>query len=143
MRTWVNVLLQLGAFVAFFALRLSAGGWLLIFYIVTVIGPVVTLAPLVTALVTAGRGRLPKRVWLPFAVAAAALVGAGALIADFGDAPGAFIPVVGEVAEDSGLMYLSTAGWVFALAFVVSVVWILVAVSETRKGRPAEAGRPS
>ncbi|MBC6446426.1 hypothetical protein [Actinokineospora xionganensis] len=133
---------RLAAVVLFLALRLSADGWLLVIYLFTVIGPVLTLAPLFFAIRTAKRGTLPSDLAAPFVAAAVSLVGAGLLVADYGDTPTARIPVLGStrVGSDSALMALDAVGWLFVLGFIGSVVWIFVAVrmagppAPTRKG---------
>ncbi|WP_133794198.1 hypothetical protein [Actinokineospora alba] len=133
---------QLAAVVLFLALRLSAGGWLLVIYLFSIIGPIVTLVPLFFAIKTARRETLPSGVAAPFVTAAVSLVGAGLLVADFGDSAWGSIPVLGDtlVGSGSALMALDSLGWLFVLGFVGSVVWIFVAVSAaepapvTRKG---------
>lgn len=142
MRTSVNVTVQLAAVVLFLALRLSAGGWLLAFYLFSIFAPIITLVPLFFAIKTARRETLPSGVAAPFVTAAVSLVGAGLLVADFGDSAWGRIPVLGDtlVGKDSALMALDSLGWLFVLGFLGSVVWIFVAVREaepapvTRKG---------
>lgn len=142
MRTSVNVTVQLAAVVLFLGLRLAAGGWLLVFYLFSIFAPIITLVPLFLAIKTALRETLPSGVAAPFVTAAVSLVGAGLLVADFGDSAWGRIPILGDtkVGRDSALMALDSLGWLFVLGFLASVVWILVAVSAaepaplTRKG---------
>lgn len=142
MRPSVNVTVQLAAVVLFLGLRLSAGGWLLVIYLFSIIGPIVTLVPLFFAIKTARRGTLRSGVAAPFVTAAVSLVGAGLLVADFGDSPTGWIPVLGDtkVGTDSALMALDSLGWLFVLGFLGSVVWIFVAV---RGAEPAPLTRKS
>lgn len=132
MRTSVNVTVQLAAVVLFLGLRLSAGGWLLVIYLFSIIGPIVTLVPLFFAIKTARRGTLPSGVAAPFVTAAVSLVGAGLLVADFGDSAWGRIPVLGDtkVGSGSALMALDSLGWLFMLGFIGSVVWIFGAVRD-------------
>jgi hypothetical protein len=129
-RTSVNVTVQLAAVVLFLSLRLSSGGWLLVIYLFSVIGPVITLVPLFFAIKTAKRGTLPSGLAAPFVAAAASLVGAGLLTADFGDSAMGWIPVLGDtkIDPDSALMALDSLGRLFVFGFLGSVVWIFMAV---------------
>lgn len=136
MRTSVNVWVQVGALVVFLGLRVSTPGWMLVFLVVTGLPLVFALTPLITALVVRKRRVLPRPVAAPFVAAAVTLVLAGALVADFGDTDEVRVPIlVGQVFhyDDPLSSALNTAGFGCVALYVVSVVWMLVAVIPRRK----------
>jgi hypothetical protein len=130
MRTSVNLALQLAAIAVATVLRFAQPGWLLLFFVLYVIGPVLLLQQVVLAAVAMRRPRiLPASVATPFGIAAASLVTANLLIADVGDGPRLRSPlelVAGYVPEA-----LQSLGWVLLVIWAGSLVWANVALCVT------------
>lgn len=125
---------QLVALGCFAVLRLATPGWMLLIFLVTLIGPAVVLAPSILAAVTARRGPLEPAVTAPFVTAAVCLVVAGALVPEFDDQR-SYTPLLSLFADapatSSQVADLGTVGMIAGLGLLVTVVWAVVAVAVT------------
>lgn len=145
MRTATNITIQLAALAVFAALRLAVPGWMLLIFILSLVGPVLVLVPAGMAIAVVRRGRLERSVAAPFLTAAITLVIAGALVPDLDDQRG-YIPIISGAPPTPVDDALSFVGSVAALGFIGAVVWIIVAVVVTRRRRTAggpDSGRPA
>jgi hypothetical protein len=135
MRTGWNVVLQCLAVLLFVGLRLAAPGWLFVFFVLTVLGPVLALLPLGLAIGTARRGLLVRSVAVPFCVGAGLLVVIGALLPDSGEQHD-FVPLAALLGRDdlsrSVMDAAWTGGWVLVLAYLAVLTWLVVVVARTR-----------
>jgi hypothetical protein len=145
MRTGWNVALQCLAVLLFVGLRLAAPGWLFVFFVLTVVGPVLALLPLGLAIGTAHRGVLARSVAVPFCVGASLLVVIGALLPDSGEQRD-FVPLAALFGRDhlsrSVVDAGRTGGWVLLPAYLATLAWLVVAVARTR-GRTRQNSRRS
>lgn len=134
MRASANVVLQIGAVVAFGILRLLSPGWLLLILIVTVVGPLVTMVPPALSLVTMRRRVLPGALTAPFVACAALLLVAGATMPDAGDAESnlALWTLVGDGSPVPDVF--GAVGMAATLGYLASVVWLIVALARTGAG---------
>jgi len=134
----LNIAVQLTALGLAAVLRLTAPGWLLIIFVVSLIGPAIALAPLSFAL-RQGPDRLRAPVAIPFVGTAACLVAAAACVPETDDQRD-FVPLLELVRPGNGLHHpaaeaLSTVGWVAVLGVFVGVVWIAAALGRARTAR--------
>jgi hypothetical protein len=136
MRTGWNVALQCLAVLLLVGLRLAAPGRLFVFFVITVVGPVLALLPLGLAIGTARRRVLERKTALPFCVGAGLLVAMGARVPDSGEQRD-FVPLAALFGRDdlsrSLMDAVWTGGWVLVLAYLATLVWIVVAVARTRQ----------
>jgi hypothetical protein len=134
MRTGSNVALQCLAVALFVGLRLAAPGWLFVFFVLTVVGPVLALLPLGLAIGTARRGPAREHAAVPFCVGAGLLAVIGALVPDSGDDRD-FVPLAALLGRDdlprSVMDAAWTGGWALVLAYLATLVWLVVAVART------------
>lgn len=91
-----NVWLQAGAFAAFWALRLLTPGWLLFAFGLTIVGPVLTITPLILSAVALRHDALPPMLAAPFIVCAASLLAIGLFTSEV-DQNATRIPVFGRL----------------------------------------------
>jgi hypothetical protein len=136
MRTGSNVALQCVAVLLFVGLRLAAPGWLFVFFVITIIGPVLALLPLGLVIGTARRRVLARSVAVPFCVTAGLLVVIGALMPDSGEQRD-FVPLAALLGGDDlprPVMDAAwTGGWVLVLAYLATLGWLVVAIARTRQ----------
>jgi hypothetical protein len=136
MRTSVNLRVQVVVLLVFLALRFSAPGWMLVILIMTGVPLLFAITPTIAAIVVRKRRVLGPAESAPFLCAAVSMVLAGALVADFGDTEEVRVPILfGQVFhyDDTVVDALNTAGMVCVAAYVVSVVWLLVALAVTSR----------
>ena len=136
MRTSVNLWVQVVVLVVFLALRVSTPGWMLVILVVTAVPLLFAVTPLIAAIVVRRRRVLGPAETAPFLAAATAMLLAGALVADFDDTEEVRVPILfGQVFhyDDAVVDTLDTAGMLCVAAYVVSVVWLLVALTVTAR----------
>jgi len=138
MRTFNNAALQFAVLACFIALRLSTPGWWLVIFVGTVVGPLLALVPIITAVVTVRRGRHRPAVQAPYLACAVTLVTTGALFPDFGDVGGWRVPILHLFAPraeypEATVLALGTVGEVAAVAYVASLAWLVVALMLTAR----------
>ncbi|MEQ3550583.1 hypothetical protein WIS52_08895 [Pseudonocardia nematodicida] len=146
MRTGWNVLLQIGALVAFLGLRVLAPGWFLVIVVITIVPAVLLLVPTVLSLVVIRRRVLTRAVSAPFVACAATLVLTGLVMPDFGDtADSVRAPVqvlLGISAPDVATL-LQVPGMLFVLGWIASLLWLCVAlIATSRMARRRRAPAP-
>lgn len=151
MSTRGNVALQAGAVVAFAVLRLTAGGWNTVLFVITVVGPALLLVPPSLALGALRRRRLRPAVAVPFVWTAVWLVIGGAIYPDFADSQGSWLPIHVLIGADSRTNPVGQApewativGNVALLSYIAGVVWTVGALILTREPRQPDkpkAGR--
>jgi hypothetical protein len=136
MRTSANLWTQVVALVVFLALRFSSPGWMLVILIMTGVPLLFAVTPAIAAVVVRGRRVLGPAETAPFLCAAASMVLAGALVAEFGDTEEVRVPILfGQVfgPDDAVVDVLNTAGLLCVACYVVSVAWLLVALAVTAR----------
>ncbi|MGI5130263.1 hypothetical protein ACQEVB_25910 [Pseudonocardia sp. CA-107938] len=125
MRSSINLAVQAAVLIAVLLMRAAQPGWLLIIFVLTVVGPVIVLAQVVVAVFALRSRRLPVAVAVPFAVAAASLLAANLLLADMDDArefPSPLETVVGPLPDATDV------GGPLLLVWAAAIVWVLVAM---------------
>lgn len=136
MRTSTNIVLQIAAVAAAVGLRLARPGWMLIAAVLLVV-PVLGIGlPLVLALATAHRDRLPRWVAVPFVSAAATLVVAAATLPETDDATG-WVPLLEVLGlpQPPDTSIADLVGTLAVCGFVGALVWTGVALAATRAHR--------
>ncbi len=123
MRTRDNLILQCVVVAAFIALRFTSPGWLLIIGVFTGL-ILLAFVPIALAIWVYRCGQLDAATTAAFLGMAASLLVTGALVGDYADAPGTYIPLlmlsgVGEVGNDSDWLFASQIGSYCALAYLV------------------------
>lgn len=146
-RTMWNIALQVAAVLCFLYLRLDAQGWVITLFVFFVVGPLLVLVPVVTAIATFGRGRLEWPVQAPFLATAVCMVTAAALFQEVTDraSRSSFVPLVEVLSPGTELPIATTkalwsVGEFAVLGYLGAVVWLLVAVVVT--GRRVRASSP-
>lgn len=145
MRTESNVVLQIAALVVALLLRVAAPGILLIFFVASLIGPALLLAPSGLALGLLRRRVLPAALAVPFVACAVTLVLAALTFPDTDDAHG-YAPLSELLGHGERLPELYyEVGHGAALGWLGSLVWLLVALAVVHRPgrRPAGPGDPS
>lgn len=136
----MNLALQITAVTVATALRLAQPGWLVVMFVLSVVGPLLLLGQLVLGGVAMRRPQLPACVATPFVVATASLVTANLLIADAGDGPRLLSPL--ELVTGVLPAGVQGVGWFLLLVWVASVVWALAALSVTWPRLPVTHPQP-
>jgi len=138
MRTGWNVALQLGVLVVAVALRFLAPGWMLVVLVFTVVGPVIMLVPPVLSLVVLRWRTLPRSVAAPFLAAAGSLLLTALVLPDVADAPPGGTPILELLGIQAAPDWAWSAGMVLIGAYLVSVVWLAVALGIAAAQRRAQ-----
>ncbi|CRK60116.1 hypothetical protein [Alloactinosynnema sp. L-07] len=133
MRTSANLVIQIAALVMFFAFRVIGPGYLFMVFVVSVVGPFIAGTATLLAGSVRGRERLARRAAVPFMVAAAALVVAGACVADETGSAREPLPIAilltGEGARyQDALWTLDAVGWLAVAVYLAALVWTAVAL---------------
>lgn len=128
----VNLALQVAALVAAIGLRAAHAGLVTHFLLITLVGPLLALAPVVLALAALRRRRLPAPLAVPFVVCAIALVAASALAPDI--AAGArWVPGLDMIGvRPHRIIGMDIVGRVLAVGYVLALTWTAVAFIRTR-----------
>jgi hypothetical protein len=142
MRSSINIALQTTVLVAATLMRFAQPGWLLITFVISIVGPVLVAGHVVLAITALNAPRLPRAVAVPFLVAATSLLAANLLLADVTD--GDRIPSPLETVTGFLSMELQGVGFVLLLVWGGSVVWIMVAMLVKRAAfRRVPVGSPA
>ncbi|WP_283139898.1 hypothetical protein [Rhizohabitans arisaemae] len=113
-------------------------GWLLLFFILTVIGPVILLTHLVTALVAARQAALSPLASWGWGLTAFFLLLVGLVLPDVGDSAGGWVPLLGgEKVYGTALNVFSWAGLIGIVGYLASLI---VAWAGISRSRPSAAG---
>jgi hypothetical protein len=143
MRSSINITLQTAVLVVATLMRFAQPGWLLITFVISIVGPVLVAGHVVLAMTALNAPRLPRAVAVPFLVAAVSLLAANLLLADVTDARGR-IPSPLESVTGFLSMELQGVGFVLLLVWGGSVVWIMVAMLVKRAAfRRVPVGSPA
>jgi hypothetical protein len=117
----INVVLQVVALVAVTLMRAAQPGWLMIMFMLSVIGPLTLFAQVSMAMTARRLPRLPASLTVPFFVAAASLVAANLVLADMDDRQDYSSPlesIVGPMPDTTGLGVTLLLVWGGALLWV-------------------------
>ncbi|MET8050647.1 hypothetical protein ABZU75_23920 [Streptosporangium sp. NPDC005286] len=136
-----NAVLQTAAIALFLILRVASGGWLVVIFIFTVIGPVILFTHLVTAFVAARQAALSPLASWGWGLTAFFLLLVGLVLPDFGDSSGGWVPLLaltgGEKVYGTALNVFSWVGLIGIVGYLASLI---VAWASISHGRPAAAG---
>jgi lysylphosphatidylglycerol synthetase-like protein (DUF2156 family) len=109
-------------------LRLSVGGWLVLFAVLLGV-PVLLAAQLALAAATARRGPAPAAVAVPSVLTAQLLLLGALLVPDGGDTPESIRSPLGLLLGTGRVVWAEEPGWWALLGYLVALVWWAVAVA--------------
>jgi hypothetical protein len=128
----VNLSLQVVALVAAIGLRAARPGAVTEILLITVIGPLLALVPVVLAVAALRLRRLPAPLAVPFVVCAFALVAAAALAPDAADGL-RWVPIFDLLGvRPRQIIRMDIVGRVLASGYVLAVTWTTVAFLRSR-----------
>lgn len=129
----VNLGVQVAALAAAVWLRALRPGVVTEFVLLTVIGPLLALAPLGLAVAVLRMGRLPAPLAVPFVVCAVALVAAAALTPDIA-AGVRWVPAFDLLGvAPRQLIRMDIVGRVLAAGYVLALTWTVVEFVRSRR----------
>jgi hypothetical protein len=129
MRSSINMAVQATALIAATLMRFAQPGWLVIIFVMTIVGPLVVLGHVTLAMRALDRPRLPMSVAVPFTVAAACLLAANLVLADGGDGPefpSPFESITGVSTDE----FLGLGMWLL-VAWGAALLWTAGAMART------------
>lgn len=145
MRPATNMFLQLTALWAFLFFRLATPpGWMAGMFLITLVGPVLVVAPTVHAVRRLRpEDRLSWPATVSYSVTAASLVVAGALIPETDDQHD-YLPLLtvfapSRAGHPTDFLWLWNVGWLSVLTFLAGLVAIWVSTADERRAAPATA----
>lgn len=116
-------------------------GWLVLFFVLSVIGPVILLTHLITALIAAGQATLSPLASWGWGLTAFFLLLVGLVLPDVGDSAGGWVPLLtltgGEKVYGTALNVFSWVGLIGIVGYLASLIAAWAGIS---RGHPAAAG---
>jgi hypothetical protein len=145
MRTSTNIGLQAWALSLAMVITIATSTWFLLILVLTVVGVLVPMLPLILALVIRRRGRIGPAVQAPFVAAAAILVVAAAFRReDHLHAPALpslrIVPGIAPSPAVEEALWV-VGDWAFT-GFFVALLWILFAMAATMEHSAAHPAPP-
>ena len=126
-----NLVLQSSVVAVVAVVRLAQPGWLLIIFVMSLVGPVLLIHHIGVTRTAVRRERLPERLATPFVLAAAGLLVGNLLLADYTDGSRYASPlelVTGPLPDD-----LQAAGELMLVGWVLCLVWVTIELHRTER----------
>lgn len=127
-----NLVLQVVALAITVGLRATRPGAVTELLLITVVGPLLALGPVVLAVVALRRGRLAAPLAVPFVVCAVALVAAAALAPDLAGST-RWVPMFDLLGiRPWQMIRMDVVGRVLAAGYVLALTWTTIAFIRSR-----------